>query len=908
MPLLRHVKLLQILLAFSVCVGMLSFGVHAVLAARGIEFSDDADPISNDKIRSIRGVIAEDTEAPSIIVNVVPEGLIAPGRDMTLVAIPENFGDAERYHMAYCVDGMPLTHVNAGSEDELLYDEDGIPYLENPYGRISASQGDEYAVCDADYLNRASGFVTGDSHAAGQVGSRAKRGRPAFPSELSSAGKILPLDRPELPPRLDERWTGFTRITRVDSDDDGMDDDWEMAMFAGRLRPGVSSDTPLAERFYPTERQALLEAVEPLDDPDEDGWRWDYDYEEMPILADWQIVGATPETPGTWELFYTKPFQHVWQMGVPYVFIPERTRGQTLGQPMMALGQYDGATELTGFTNIHEYTFGLDPLSSDTDGDDVVDGKDVTGFKQPSLAIPVNKKSGESYRVQVHAFTLNSQWRTAQLHAFQLPANGADAIDPPPNGQVLPSRYRDIQSRKYVRVDYEDEVQVSTGAGLQLTMARTPVVVTNKTSSRLGDDRIRIEAVPITESDRSTLEYNWFLNGEFQEEASGYGKRFLLFNVDDPNPEGQVLNVCEEHRVSVSVTDPATNASASDFMSVPIAPAIEFEKSIVDHVERSASGVSGVGGDIARGVDVRQGARKGDIVQFDATLLGVAATKEAAEASGDQDQQTCAQKGITMDQLTFRWSFDTRESQDQTGRGVEASRAQFEILDEAISTAQGADRQFEEEYGSGHLITLDVFGPNGELLTSIDERVVAVGPSVRAALSAETLEVNSNAAAEVLGLAEDINYLVQEEDEVTVRAVAEFFNPDDLLTLEIYRNGVRVSQEPLESDDQSFTFQVGAAGVTEDLEVRVVSSGGDVATQVIRLRVATSDELQTVLERRSLVGALTEFVPDSIRTAFGVALGAAALVAVLLIVMRFTQLGARSATANVADPRYRRNG
>ena len=70
----------------------------------------------------------------------------------------------------------------------------------------------------------------------------------------------------------------------------------------------------------------------------------------------------------------------------------------------------------------------------------------------------------------------------------------------------------------------------------------------------------------------------------------------------------------------------------------------------------------------------------------------------------------------------------------------------------------------------------------------------------------------------------------------------------------------------------------------------------------IQLRVVSEAELQSVLERRSLIGALSEFVPESLRSAFNIAL-AGGLFAGLFLIGTMMTGGTRKRVNVSADDR-----
>ncbi len=128
----------------------------------------------------------------------------------------------------------------------------------------------------------------------------------------------------------------ITRTPAVDSDQDGLDDNWEREKFIGR-----------AGTNYTT-----IEQIAPGDDPDQDG-------------------------------FVANNFKN------------EQGQYLTVAPAMVDSRGNEYVTGRTGvFTNIQEYIAGTDPLNGDTDGDGSGDEMDYVGVGQSNIPFTVEKPAG----------------------------------------------------------------------------------------------------------------------------------------------------------------------------------------------------------------------------------------------------------------------------------------------------------------------------------------------------------------------------------------------------------------------------------------------------------------------------------------------------------------------------------
>ncbi len=346
-------------------------------------FAIDVDANVKSEIEEGRGYSANDQAFPSVSIQTVSPFGVQTGEKLNIKAIATGFIMAEPIHYNWCIDEIPYAGIAAGSKD-VVKGKEGDYYLENRYGRIEGGSG----VCklykvvnDDNYKKLESELISQDANAKAP--------------------------------------TNFymTRIPNVDSDEDGLDDQWEIKSFGGRRKPGTNT-------FFSTrdEEEALKAEVKPSDDWDKDGWKFDY--------------------------FATKsPFKAPWMMGLPYA------KNSIIGDDK--------------FTNYEEYVFGLDPLIYDTDQDGTRDEVDIAGLNQSGVNIRVTKKAGSTYQVALYAFGTTSRWEADKN-------NKNRNIE-----KYFRADFPNKRDKKGLKINEDKEAQLVVGEGMtqQISMNYTPMPV-----------------------------------------------------------------------------------------------------------------------------------------------------------------------------------------------------------------------------------------------------------------------------------------------------------------------------------------------------------------------------------------------------------------------------------------------
>lgn len=145
---------------------------------------------------------------------VIPEGIIQPGQEFTVQALTEHFSaeEADITNMFYvwCLDNNVVNTINAGSDDKFIADqfEEGF-HLENKYGTLESN---DLAACKGFRQLDFGGLRVIDVEGTTSLGTY----------EDSSQINTPPED-----------WR-MKRIPNVDTDNDGLDDNWEVKYFSGR--------------------------------------------------------------------------------------------------------------------------------------------------------------------------------------------------------------------------------------------------------------------------------------------------------------------------------------------------------------------------------------------------------------------------------------------------------------------------------------------------------------------------------------------------------------------------------------------------------------------------------------------------------------------------------------------------
>lgn len=451
-----------------------------------------------------RKYMMDDQPFPNVNMQTVSPFGIQTGGELSIKSTIAGFVMTEPIHYSWCVDEIPYMGIAAGSKD-VINGKEGDYYLENRYGRVEGGSG----VCklykrvnDGDYKKLESTSVSQNADAKA-------------PSNFY-----------------------MNRIPNIDSDEDGLDDQWEIRSFGGRRKPGTNT-------FFSSrdEEVALLNEVKPNDDWDKDGWKFSY-YSEGAKKA--TAPGGAP-LPGSTEIH--SPFKAPWMMGLPYA-----------------------KNNITGddkFTNYEEYVFNLDPLALDTDQDGVGDEADVAGLNQAGINLRVTKKAGSAYQIALYAFGTTSRWEANKNDS----ARAAE--------KYFRADFPNKRKAKGLKINEDKEAQlvVSEGMMQQININHSPNPIFR------GDEvTVNAEVISLSSAEDTRFIYNWYKDGEQTDEAkkqSGLGKNTFKFKADD-------YNQCEIG-IGLEIINKDTQKLDYKEITIPVGLGLGFKKEILGNATDNAS-------------------------------------------------------------------------------------------------------------------------------------------------------------------------------------------------------------------------------------------------------------------------------------------------------------------------------
>lgn len=769
--------------------------------------------------------VANAAEWPSVKIDVMPKGLVQPGQLITLRAAHENFStqeqDKAKLHFNWCIDDVPLHGKIAGSDDKIKGDEGGY-YLENKYGKVSGGSG----ACRADEYDWG-GFWIG----AWLVGAW------DAPSEVYISRT----------PHIDE--TG----NPVDTDRDGLDDDWELRYFAGRKIPETSP-----AQFYPSadDKAALLAAVKPEDDPDKDGFEYTYnDYkasvheiEDIPI---WSVP---------------------WTIGIPYV-----------------------KNNMTGdkkWTNMEEYVAGTDPLNPDTDQDGIFDEADFAGNQQDQFTLRVNKDWGGKYKVKLYAFGITQRWRDDK---DEWKYDRADF----PNKRTHGDREKTPENANIIMVGQGLPLQTNIGYSPAPPLSGDPVQVT-------------AEALQIGELKGLNIFFRWFLDGVLQKSVegpmgairsseveggegerpqSGYGKKTFQFQASK--------KPCERHVVGVEIVENKTGKMNYNEVEIPIGFRIQFKKEILGNADlrnEAASKFNLRSGTEAPfsefllpndqmkdEIDGNVGFRQGDIVRV--TVMNLEQGYDSAlcgEANFEEFLKT----------LTFRWNFKGIDQQVKSGIGGNFSSAIFVLQGSSRSSKEGSGTPAENTMeGSSEPVSVEIRNKNGDVIARFTEEFKIIPPYIDLAVEGADLASSAETTAKP-------TYQAKPGDDVKITAKLHYFRPSAGFTYTWKRNG-EIVNEMKDTDITQATYSF-KAGLKPDGSPTGLKN--DVVTLDIENKINTGNENEKEFSHNNLTielvtpqgttpgaigAALQKFVPKYYKSVFNLALGGTLMAMAALLVLGF---------------------
>lgn len=220
-----------------------------------------------------------------------------------------------------------------------------------------------------------------------------------------------------------------TRVPEIDTDSDGMDDDWERREFA---RPWDNNPCYAGG----TLADDILACARPYDDPDDDGTKADrfetghYDRNEVPNFAaadpeEYYLVPSPPAAfldDGDWKVMVLGSFRGGSGSNGPFNFnLPDIVPdfGTTDNAAGFERDSFDDQ-KTWGFPNIMEYIYDLDPLDADTDEDGFGDEEDLLGVGDARQLRFTTESSPpgdfDNYNVRAIAVGRSQKDRVALVH------------------------------------------------------------------------------------------------------------------------------------------------------------------------------------------------------------------------------------------------------------------------------------------------------------------------------------------------------------------------------------------------------------------------------------------------------------------------------------------------------------
>jgi hypothetical protein len=766
------------------------------------------------EFKETRSLNADAMDFPKVEYSVLPTQLIQPGQGVQLLPNQMGFvveGGGDKMNYNWCIDNLPMAGKVAGSDDKIK-GEEGSYYLENRYGRLSGGEG----VCNLYNLVNDQDY-----------------------QKIEDKGKAYD-------PKM-EAWDNFylTRLPNKDSDGDGLDDDWEIKMLAGRRIPQTDQYFVGAD-----EKEALLKMVNPDDDFDNDGWEFLYTDAKGKVCTAKNKSGNCVSE----ETLYSS-IKAPWMMGVPYA------KGEITG---------DGK-----WTNFEEYVFGTDPLESDSDADGVSDEADAAGLSQGQLNLRVNKNEGDVYDVTLYAFGVTQRWlmdrdnEARQLEKYFR----AD----------FPNRRTGLKGLKITQ-DGANRFQVQSGLSLQIQMGYSPY------PAFLGEEGVEVKAEAIALSDKNeNYIFNWFRNGkqtDDEKKQSGVHKNTYKFKPAD-------VNLCEEV-IGVEVINERTKKMEYQEIEIPIGLDFSFTKELLGNVpfnhnneniaafnskEITSSDSDYINNKgLAFGNDPylaevnknNLGFRKGDLIKF-----GI----EGFRANYNPSCYNDLSFEDFENSLNYNWSVNGINLFGRSGKGKAFSKIKYVLTGEARIEAksyQSSDFKLQE---GQEVFSLEIKDDEGKAIARKTEPIKVTLPYIE--FSAQGAEKKSAPQCTQDGeCANAADYVISEGKKVKVTAYLYNFRPSKERFIYTWmRNGQEVAKEETTANQATYEFK---AGYDENGEKNNVSREeiflkvtNEVDQQVLETEEAAGDAVIEIAERAAKEqglagGALGRLVPSYYKNLFNI--------------------------------------
>ncbi|MFH1508622.1 MAG: hypothetical protein ABIE68_00420 [bacterium] len=882
--------------------------------------------------------VAEDTDPPWVDLQEATQPV--RGRENTALLLAENYGEYGARDLIYnfCLNKMPQAPVQAGGEIESRFGD---------FTRVDASDDPcSDGTCVYPYSvpsPRYTGWVCEPADIPDDLTANWPMCE-FIPDEGPSLEGDPPghyewiLDGPPYPPMYwwnygnapnEDYWVYRTTNDKDpltlddDIDDDGLTDTWEIfyfKQFAGQYVNGISfadydSNNPLP----------FLQTVSPDHDMDSDGWWWSYgngsaefigstyskanindyypsddsggadcddDFEPQDIAN--HFLGIDPDNCGCPDaiggigqiqqedcdfchrdfncidtpegrchaMAYWEPFQFPWQIGTPYayhIYDPENHGNDTdEGDGHLVPGLF-----LTGsdywFTNYEEFVFGTNPLQPDTDGDGFLDEEDVIGHGQQSLKYEIPDDPDLDYlEFQGHTFGQTAEWEKGKNE----------------QRSGFPIRRR-ADTEKIIKLSTGDPIEVHLFADPEFSKNGDKVTVTTNIENGGNGDQ---------------LYYDWYINGDYQIDKSGFGRQSLTFINEENVCDGNAPNKPIE--VTADVYKTKDQQLASGKITVPISTNIDF------NIRMIGPSVLGAGGELedppyVEGRDLwfdylrndlgltgdeyvghmNDGVRKGDIVEVNASF------SETLSNCYDTDRD-----------ILYGWDLDG--AGEAIVMGDEGER--FVPLGDDGDSYRLVTKK---NPGNHHLLIFTAyFAGSQEVFARESIRINVTDPDVA---------IHNVEASGLVVIGTELGapkYIVPPNTEVTVEMIARFI-PARQTGAQDYKYDWRLNNSYTDNDGMgnpnpinlasvldSFRFTTSDIGSTNSVSLSVLDGIGPAgqeryygSNEKITFIISDDPDSYVVAKNQTLIGGLTAFISPYYQSIFTIFLIVASLLVLILI-------------------------
>lgn len=886
-------------------------------------------------------IIALASDCPRVSYDIIP-GVVVPNKEFSLMARSTDFSpeeeDMKQMVYQWCLDGVYLGTINAnGAVSDKIAGISGNRYIQNDkYGDI---RGEFSGVCNPN------GAVGGPL----QYFSWSKKNRHNFRNEWSAKcvhfGDIVYCNQDNYNTlaghgKIEDNETIFkddvayfviqvgdieyedfippdriiVREPKVDSDNDGLDDNWEIKYFKGR-KINIHKIERVCRLVDPEGSDEEGDVEEPVEEEDaeepaedevvegtteegeegevvceivESGEEDEPNYFYLPSDDDARVLSLvrpdrviSPDNP---EIYSNDPDKDGWEY--PYTDDDEYNESWKIGAPFIKSSTSDmiaDPAKKDQYNIYREYIIGTDPLNSDTDGDGIPDMKDFVGLQQNNVhVIPKTLDYGDELSTMLRVFGIRGQFRNEDEGEKY-----AVSTYPIREGTMISGE--SIEECGFDPTP-EDENSIEVGMGLPLKVGwgirPSPI-----RAGSPDDVVVTVEAVKGTQVSGLELAYRWFrdINDKsvLQEGESGDGKQYLSF-VTDKEP-------CGEEIIGLEIID-ETDKMTFQEITIPVGINTSFDATVIGNVDPTNSDIvdfnQHIGADIGDysdpstfdflidGVDPfkdfinsetsNQGFRKWDLVQLEVGNIesswGDACT---SKYGGNYD--------VVEGDTKHLWNFKRREQTRQSGKGRQYSKAYFILKGDArqILEESGGDDENSQVYDGTDWVNYELIDSNNEVLARESMSFPLIGPSVITDVEGASIETSEEDT-------DDVQYYANYGDEITVNAGWRYFRPSRGFETRWIRNDVPVGGGNASGDttDSTFSFIAGynSAGnkinsAKDKIKLEVdsvvnVSGGAEEIEKTEKTIVINLQEEDDSFVDTALGGALRNLIPSYYRNIF----------------------------------------